>query len=118
MAGGTAAGRGVCVFPVQGPGFDFTDPRLPRWMARAHFYALDTQWDTFLAHLQRGCQTARVPFIAPDLPIGYVQRPKPFETLRALLLEGKIKDPVAMTTALTDAGGFYKTTLAAALCQD
>ncbi len=26
--------RGVCVFPVQGPGFDFADPRLPRWMAR------------------------------------------------------------------------------------
>jgi hypothetical protein len=73
--------RGVCVFPVQGPGFDFTDPRLPRWMARAHFYALDTQWETFLAHLQRGCQTTRVPFMAPDLPIGFVQRPKQFESM-------------------------------------
>jgi hypothetical protein len=38
--------RGVCVFPVLGPGFDFADPRLPRWMARAHFYALDTQRET------------------------------------------------------------------------
>jgi hypothetical protein len=36
----------VCVFPVQGPGFDFADPRLPRWMAKAHFYALDTQRET------------------------------------------------------------------------
>jgi hypothetical protein len=110
--------RGVCVFPVQGPGFDFADPRLPRWMARAHFYALDTQWETFLAHLQRGCQTTRVPFMAPDLPIGFVQRPKQFEALRALLLVGERKDPVAITTALTGAGGFGKTTLAAALCHD
>jgi WD40 repeat protein len=110
--------RGVCVFPVQGPGFDFADPRLPRWMARAHFYALDTQWETFLAHLQRGCQTTRVPFMAPDLPLGFVQRPKQFEALRALLLEGEHKDPVAITTALTGAGGFGKTTLAAALCHD
>ena len=74
--------RGVCVFPVQGPGFDFADPRLPRWMAKAHFYALDTQWETFLAHLQRGCQTTWVPFMAPDLPIGFVQRPKQFESMR------------------------------------
>ena len=110
--------RGVCVFPVQGPGFDFADPRLPRWMARAHFYALDTQWETFLAHLQRGCQTNRVPFMAPDLPIGFVQRPKQFEALRALLLEGERKNSVAITTALTGAGGFGKTTLAAALCHD
>ena len=66
--------RGVCVFPVQGPGFDFADPRLPRWMAKAHFYDLDKQWDTFLAHLTRGCQAARVPFMAPDLPVGFVQR--------------------------------------------
>jgi len=110
--------RGVCVFPVQGPGFDFADPRLPRWMARAHFYALDTQWETFLAHLHRGCQTTRVPFMAPDLPIGFVQRPKQFEALRALLLEGERKNPVAITTALTGAGGFGKTTLAAALSHD
>ena len=110
--------RGVSVFPVQGPGFAFADPRLPRWMARAHFYALDSQWETFLAHPQRGCQTTRVPFMAPDLPIGFVQRPKQFEALRALLLEGEVKDPVAITTALTGAGGFGKTTLAAALCHD
>ena len=63
-------------------------------------------------------QTTRVPFMAPDLPIGFVQRPKQFEALRALLLEGERKDPVAITTALTGAGGFGKTTLAAALCHD
>jgi hypothetical protein len=63
-------------------------------------------------------QTTRVPFMAPDLPIGFVQRPKQFEALRGLLLEGERKDPVAITTALTGAGGFGKTTLAAALCHD
>ncbi len=110
--------RGVCVFPVQGPGFDFGDPRLPRWMAKAHFYDLDAQWDTLLAHLQRGCQAARVPFMAPDLPIGFVQREKEFDQLRSLLLDPERSDPVAITTALTGAGGFGKTTLAAALCHD
>ena len=63
-------------------------------------------------------QITRLPFMAPDLPIGFVQRPKQFEALRALLLEGERKDPVAITTALTGAGGFGKTTLAAALCHD
>jgi hypothetical protein len=106
------------VFPVQGPGFDFADPRLPRWMARAHFYDLEKQWATFTAHLQRGCQAARVPFMAPDLPIGFVQREKEFDQLRSLLLDPERRDPVAITTALTGAGGFGKTTLAAALCHD
>jgi hypothetical protein len=60
----------------------------------------------------------RVPFMAPDLPIGFVQRPKQFKALRGLLLEGERQDPVAITTGLTVAGGFGKTTLAAALCHD
>jgi len=30
----------------------------------------------------------RVPLMAPDLPIGFVQRPKQFKALRGLLLEG------------------------------
>jgi len=63
-------------------------------------------------------QTTRVPFMAPDLPIGFVQRPKQFKALRGLLLKGERQDPVAITTALTGAGGFGKTTLAAALCHD
>lgn len=47
-----------------------------------------------------------------------MQRTKEFEALRSLLLDGERKDPVAITTALTGAGGFGKTTLAAALCHD
>ena len=30
----------MCVFPLQEPSFDFADPQLSRWMARAHFYAM------------------------------------------------------------------------------
>jgi WD40 repeat protein len=109
---------GVCVFPVKGPGFAFEDPRLPRWMSRAHIYDLDVQWESFVAHLRRGCQTTRVPFMAPPLPSGFVRRSREFETLRSLILDERTGDTIAITTALAGAGGFGKTTLAAALCHD
>ena len=109
---------GVCVFPVKGPGFAIDDPRLPRWMSRAHIYDLDVQWDTFVAHLRRGCQTTRVPFMAPPLPPGFVGRPREFEALRSLVLDARTGDTVAITTTLLGAGGFGKTTLAAGLCHD
>jgi hypothetical protein len=46
--------QGVCVYPVKGPGFDYADSRLTRWMKKAHIYDLDLQWETFLAHLAAG----------------------------------------------------------------
>ncbi|MEO7117211.1 MAG: TIR domain-containing protein [Caldimonas sp.] len=109
---------GVCVFPVKGPDFSFEDPRLPKWMSRAHIYDLDVQWETFVAHLRRGCQTTRVPFMAPPLPAGFVPRPREFESLRSLVLDPRTGDTIAITTALAGAGGFGKTTLGAALCHD
>jgi hypothetical protein len=33
--------QGVCVYQVKGPGFDFTNPRLTRWMKKAQIYDLD-----------------------------------------------------------------------------
>jgi hypothetical protein len=56
--------------------------------------------------------------MAPDLPAGFVQRSSEFGELRFLLLDPEKRDPVAITTALTGAGGFGKTTLACALCHD
>ncbi len=109
---------GVCVFPIKGPGFAFDDPRLPRWMARAHIYDLDIQWPTFLAHLRRGCQATRVPFMAPPLSAAFVARPREFEALRAQVLDPATGDARAVVAALSGAGGFGKTTLAAALCHD
>jgi hypothetical protein len=54
----------------------------------------------------------------PFVPSGFVPRPTEFGQLKALLLEAGNRDPVAITTALTGAGGFGKTTLACALCHD
>ena len=110
---------GVCVYPVKGapdPGLQF--PCMPRWMSKAHFYDLEKEWPTFVAHLRKGCDTPRVPFMAPDLPPLFVQRPTEFDALKNLLLTADRGQPVAITTALTGAGGFGKTTLAAALCHD
>jgi WD40 repeat protein len=110
---------GVCVYPVKGaPDPDLGFPRMPRWMSKAHFYDLDKEWPTFLAHLRKGCDTPRVPFMAPDVPPLFVQRPTEFDALKNLLLTADRGQPIAITTALAGAGGFGKTTLAAALCHD
>jgi hypothetical protein len=91
---------------------------MPRWMSKAHFFDLEKEWSSFQAHLRKGCDTSRVPFMAPDLPPHFVERPREFEALKRLLLTAEGGQPVAITTALAGAGGFGKTTLAAALCQD
>jgi WD40 repeat protein len=104
--------QGVCVYPVKGASdAELGFSELPRWMSKAHFFELEKEWESFLAHLRRGCDTPRVPFMAPDLPPHFVARPKEFGELKTLLLRGG-------TTALRGAGGFGKTTLAAALCHD
>jgi len=91
---------------------------MPRWMSKAHFFDLEKEWPTFVAHLRKGCDIPRVPFMAPDLPPHFVQRAREFDALKNLLLTADRAQPVAITTALTGAGGFGKTTLAAALCHD
>lgn len=110
--------NGVAVFPVRGPGFNPGDAGVPRWMAKIHCYDLDQQWETFTAHLRRGAQPLRVPFMAPPLPADFVPRPRELDALKGLLLSAEQGDAVAITTALAGAGGFGKTTLAAALCHD
>jgi hypothetical protein len=111
--------QGVCVYPVKGaPDAELDFGRMPRWMSKAHFFDLEKEWLAFVAHLRKGCQTARVPFMAADLPAHFVERPNEFEALKKLLLTPDRGQPVAITTALTGAGGFGKTTLAAALCHD
>ncbi|MBZ5624484.1 MAG: TIR domain-containing protein [Acidobacteriia bacterium] len=111
--------QGVCVYPVKGaPDSELAFPQMPRWMRNAHFYDLDAEWPTFLAHLRKGCDTPRVPFMAPDLPPHFVERPTEYEGLKNLILTPDRSQPVMITTALSGAGGFGKTTLAAALCHD
>jgi WD40 repeat protein len=111
--------QGVCVYPVKGvPDAELDYAALPRWMRKAHFYDLDSEWPNFIAHLRAPCRGVRVPFMAPDFPDGFVTRPKEYEQLLTFLLGADRRDPVANTTALHGAGGFGKTTLAAALCHE
>jgi WD40 repeat protein len=111
--------RGVCVYPVKAAvdaELDFA--ALPGWMARAHFYDLTHEWPKLVAHLRRGCVIARVPFMAPSLPNNFVPREREAATLAEWLLASSSRTPVAITTAISGAGGFGKTTIAAALCHD
>jgi len=57
-------------------------------------------------------------FRVPDLPEGYVPRPEAFQEIKRILLEKRMGQTTAITTALRGAGGFGKTTLAMALCHD
>jgi hypothetical protein len=91
---------------------------MPHRMSEIHGYDLDIGWDKFIDHLRRPGRAPRSPFMAPDLPGGFVERPRELDQLRAPLPEADRMDPVAMTTSLIGAGGFGKTTPAAAVCPD
>ena len=111
--------RGVNVYPVKGyPDAELDYASLPNWMRKAHFFDLDREWETFVNYLKSDRQPARVPFMAPDFPEDFVQRPREFEQLISQLVEEKRETPIAITTALQGAGGYGKTTLAVALCHD
>ena len=115
----SARQRGVCVYPIKGvpdPALDYAS--LPGWMRKTHFYDPAFEWENLIAHLRRGCEVARVPFMAPPLPGGFIERARETDALIALLRGGEPAGPVAITTALRGAGGFGKTTLAAAVCHD
>lgn len=109
--------QGVCVYPVKGvPDADLNYAELPQWMRKAHFFDLDCEWETFVNYLKSPCHAARVPFMAPELPEGFVERPDVFNPLLAHVLSPSRTDPIAVTTALRGAGGLGKTTMATALC--
>jgi hypothetical protein len=110
--------QGVCVYPIKDPKSAPDFRKMPHWMAKSHCFDLEKEWPTFLGHLHSLCQTPRVPFMAPDLPRHFIARPVQFEALKNLLLSPDRSKPVAIATALSGAGGFGKTTLAAALCHD
>ncbi len=109
--------RGVCVYPVHSLAIPVDFSALPRWMRKAHFFEVEHEWDTLVAHLARPAVAKRVPFMAPDLPAGFVARPEVMSPLRHALLRATGEE-VAITTALQGAGGLGKTTLAIALCHD
>lgn len=114
----SARQRGVCVYPVKGvPDVELDYLCLPQWMRKAHFYDPYNEWQKLIAHLRRGCQATRVPFMPPSLPDGLVKRQRETDALLGLLLT-RSKEPIVPTTVLRGPGGFGKTTLAASVCYD
>jgi WD40 repeat protein len=114
----SARQRGVCVYPVTDSGVERIDfASLPGWMAKAHCYDLAVEWPKLLAHLRRGCVATRVPFMAPPVTTGFVPRPRQASELCDALLAAR-GDGTPSVTVLRGPGGFGKTTLAAAVCQD
>jgi hypothetical protein len=59
---------------------------MPRWLQREHCYDLDQDLERLVLFLQRPCQATRVPFMAPDLPEGYVERPQILRPLKDAVL--------------------------------
>lgn len=111
--------QGVRICPVIGSDprqFEFS--RLPSWMRKVHCYDLEREWDTFVGYLVTAPRQSRVPFMAPDQRGDFIDRPSEYQALLSLLMDRARVNPVAMTTALQGAGGFGKTTLAAAACHD
>ncbi|MDR4459270.1 MAG: TIR domain-containing protein [Nitrospirales bacterium] len=111
--------EGVGVIPVFGQS-DLDLSQLPRWMRDVHWVNTEVseQWTRFIRTLESPHQGTRVPFMADELPIGFVPRIKEFEELAESLLDPEQEEPVAITAALKGAGGYGKTTLAKALCHD
>jgi len=112
--------RGVCVYPVLPPKAKVDFESLPHWISSAHCCNLNypEQWTNLLDDLRRSCKMPRVPFMVEDLPESFVMRPAEVDALICLLRDPKREEPIAMTAALREAGGYRKSTLARALCHD
>jgi WD40 repeat protein len=108
--------EGVSVLPVKGtPELDFA--AIPRWMRELHWYSLDQEWENFRAVVNGPGLAERVPFMAINLPRGYVRRHREFGAVKDLLLaDGGSGDPVQV--AVHGPAGFGKSTLALSLCHD
>jgi WD40 repeat protein len=90
---------------------------LPRWLG--HVYDLDyaEQWELLVRTLAGPSRQVRVPFMAPEPPRGFVDRPELMAVLKSNLFDAK-GDAVALTVALKGAGGFGKSALANHFCHD
>jgi WD40 repeat protein len=108
--------EGVQVSPVKGLP-NLSVGALPRWLG--HVYDLDypEQWHRLIEVLRAPSTQRRVPFMAPEMPEGFVPRVAEYESVKAKLLDAR-GDAVGITAALRGAGGYGKTALANVLCHD
>src|SRR5215831_2630484 len=110
--------EGRQVSPVwAGPQFEMRG--VPRWFERVHIYNIEypEQWERLVQTLSGPSRQNRVPFMAPDPPKNFVERPGELAALKAQLLDDN-GDAVATTVALRGAGGFGKSAMANYLCHD
>jgi hypothetical protein len=75
--------EGVRVLPVAGE--LFLD-KLPQWLRKYSFFELTRDWGALLQQLRVPYRRIRVPFIAPQLPQLYVNRPDLVEVAYERLL--------------------------------
>ncbi|HMF94705.1 MAG TPA: NB-ARC domain-containing protein [Vicinamibacterales bacterium] len=109
--------QGVCVVPVKtDPKQDFSNA--PGWMKSKHFFDLREEWDRFCLQLKSPCNSVRVPFMSDIPPANFVSRPAALNVLLSALVDERRENPKPGGVALYGAGGFGKTTLAKALCND
>ena len=108
--------EGKTVSPVKGPGLGELG-NLPRWLGQVFDLDLSDHFTTLIRVLRDQSRQKRVPMMAPEPPVDFVQRPGEFQALKAKLLDAK-GDAVAISAALRGAGGYGKTTLAKALAHD
>ncbi len=108
-------GKAVC--PVKGPGLGDL-AKLPRWLGQIYDLDLAEHRTTLIRVLQDESRQKRVPMMAPEPPLDFVQRPAEFNALKGLLLDAKGDSVAAITAALRGAGGYGKTTMAKALAHD
>jgi hypothetical protein len=108
--------EGVQVTPVMGA--DVLDmSKMPRWIGHVPDLDYPEQWERLVTVLKGPSTQKRMPFMAPDLPEGFVARMAEFGALKPSLLDAG-GDAVGLTAALRGAAGYGKTVLANALCHD
>lgn len=108
--------EGVSILPVKGTSeLDFAT--VPRWMSELHWYSLDREWENFRAAVNGPGLAPRVPFMAVNLPRGYVRRHREFRVVKDWLLAGGSSGD-RVQAVLHGPAGFGKSTLALSLCHD
>ncbi|MGO9472411.1 MAG: NB-ARC domain-containing protein [Rhodomicrobium sp.] len=108
--------EGKTVSPVRGQGLGDLG-KLPHWLGHIYDFDIPEQRAKLMSVLAGPSKQNRVPMMAPEPPVDFVQRPHEFGALKAKLLNPQ-GDAVAITAALRGAGGYGKTTLAKALAHD
>jgi hypothetical protein len=108
--------EGKTISPVRGQGLLDLNA-LPRWLGQVYDLGIPEKKEMLKQVLKGPSTKCRVPMMAPEPPVDFVQRPVEFEALKRKLLDAK-GDSVAITAALRGAGGYGKTTLAKALAHD